>query len=125
MTFQTDNEGKINLGPLTNISRVSTSLNGPNGYSQNDYKIESNKEIVSLPESLNILEEEQIELPFACNSEFSEKTCSLVRYAQSTIGNSSNKVLSNYFTSINYSKQEGYQSGTISISGLERGYYLL
>lgn len=126
VSLNTDHEGKINLGLLIDITRVNASFNGPNGYSNHDYKIESNKERVSLPGALNILEDEQIELPFICSSEFSEQTCSLIRYADNTVTNQhSNRSLSNCFSKINYSHEDGYQYGKICISGLERGYYLL
>jgi hypothetical protein len=126
ITLVTDDEGKINLGALEDISHFTANFNGPNGSCVGNYTIDCHKEKVSLPGALNVLEDEDIELPFVCNKEFSSLTCSLIRYAEDTVTNPyNNRTLSNCFSQIKFSHEKGYQYGKITISGLERGYYQL
>ena len=82
-SFNTDHEGKIRLGPLKNISTVSPTFNGPNGTISDTYQISTFTESVSLPSSLNIVEDEEIVLPFISNYEFSEDSVCLIRYSRS------------------------------------------
>ena len=126
VTLTTDEEGKCTLGKLKDILSIHASFNGPNGVTNHFYNIDSLKEKVSLPGNLNILEDEEIEIPFICDHEFSETTCTLVRYAESTVTNPTyNRTLSDYFKKIKYADGDGHQYGKINISGLERGHYQL
>ena len=126
VTLTTDEEGKCTLGELKDILNINATFNGPNGVTSHFYEIDSLKEKVSLPGNLNILEDEEINLPFICGHEFSETTCSLIRYVESPITNpTNNRTLSNCFKKIKYTDGDGHQYGKINISELERGHYQL
>jgi hypothetical protein len=119
VTLNTDEDGKVNLGPLKDIRNVSTNFNGPNGTVSHYYTLQEFTENVCLPGNLNILEDESVSLPFISSQEFSKDTVELIRYS------SSHKVIENCFDKISFSHEEGYQYGKITISGLERGHYQL
>ena len=119
VSLSTDADGKVNLGSLTDINTVSTYFNGSNGDCYSTYTINNLTERVSLPDSLNILEDEEIQLPYVSNIEFSQNSVSLVRYS------SSYKVIENWFSKVSFAQDKGYQYGKITIAGLERGHYRL
>ena len=119
VSLVTDEEGKVNLGTLADISYLNTYFNGPNGACSSSHTITNTTEKVSMPDSLNILEDEEVQLPFISNKEFSPNTVWLVRF------NSSFKVIENCFDKISFNHEKGYQYGNITISGLERGKYTL
>ncbi|CAI2378280.1 unnamed protein product [Moneuplotes crassus] len=117
--LNTDKDGKIKLGPLKDITYVSTDFNGPNGSCSNSFNILNYSEKVVLPRTRNILVDERIDFPFICSRDFSEDTVTLVRKSRE------GRTIENCFNKISYSKKDGYQYGEISISGLERGHYEL
>ena len=119
VTLQTDDDGKIKLGPLTDILTLISNFTGPNGSCSGQFTINNLTEKVNIPDSLNILEDEEIELPFVWEKEFSSSTVALVRLS------SSGKVIEYLFEKIKFSHDKGYQYGKISINGLERGHYRL
>ena len=119
VSLTTDEEGKINLGSLEDISYLNTNFNGPNGACTSSHNISNIKERVSMPDSLNILEDEEIQLPYLSNTPFSQSSVWLVSFS------SSYKVIRNWFDKISFSHDKGYEYGRITISGLERGSYNL
>jgi hypothetical protein len=117
--LHTDDDGKIKLGPLSNITSINTNVRGPTGNTSSNFTLNDTTESVCLPYNLNILEDEEIQLPFICNHEFSQSTVNLVRYT------SSYKVIENCFNKIKFTHEKGYQYGKLNISGLQRGHYTL
>jgi len=67
---------------LHNIKELRTTFNGPNGIDSNIYKLNPFTEKVSLPQNLNIVEDEEIVLPFISNLEFSNSSVTLIRYSK-------------------------------------------
>ena len=117
--LNTDDDGKVKLGPLNDIVNVSANFRGPNGNCSANYVIRNTTETVVMPFTMNILEDEEVKLPYVCNHEFSQDTVTLVRYS------SSFRVIENCFKNISFSHDKGYQYGRINISGLQRGHYTL
>ena len=68
---------------------------------------------------MNILEDEEVQLPYISDHDFSQDSVSLVRFS------SSYKVIENCFSKLSFNKDKGYQYGKITVSGLERGHYRL
>ena len=64
VSLTTDDDGKFKLGPLNDISSVNTNFSGPNGNISETYNINTLSEQVCLPDKLNILEDEEVELPY-------------------------------------------------------------
>jgi ubiquitin len=60
-----------------------------------------------------------LQLPYISNKSFSPDTVSLIRYT------GSHKVIENCFGKLSFTHEKGYQYGEITISGLERGHYIL
>ena len=102
-SLSTDADGKVNLWSLTNINTVSTYFNGSNGDCYSTYTINNLTERVSLPDSLNIFKDEEIQLPYVSSIEFSQNSVSLVRYI------SSYKVIENWFSKVSFAQDKGYQ----------------
>jgi len=82
--------------------------------------VQNFSESVSLPNTINIIVDERIDLPFISNREFSQDTVSLIRYTSV-----SSRTIENCFDKISFEHEEGYQYGKITISGLRKGHYVL
>jgi hypothetical protein len=83
-------------------------------------KVNGLSEHVCLPNSIDILEDEEFQLPYISNKPFSQDTVSLIRYP-----GSSRIAIENCFNRLSFTHEKGYQYGEITICGLERGRYIL
>ena len=118
ITSVTDEEGKICLGALKNIVKLNINFQGSQGSSNSDWVLPPKVETVSYPSSINVLEDEAIEIPFP-SEKLSENTFSLIRY------NSQGKVIDNRYEHATLEVDDEFHTSILSIRDLEFGHYKL
>lgn len=116
-TAITDEEGKVNLGALENITRIDISLNQTNMLLyRSEWTLPQKSESVVYPSSLNILEDEVIEIPFP-GGKFNSNTFALTRY------NSQGNIIEELFDKASLEKDEEFGCYNVAIRDLEFGHY--
>lgn len=123
-TAITDKDGKVNLGALEDITRISVAIGGASGFigtnayfnGNSEWVIPQKAETVVYPGSINILEDEVIEIPFS-GSVFNSNTFSLTRY------NSQGKIIEELFDKASLEKDEDFGCYSVAIRDLEFGHY--
>ena len=73
---------------------------------------------MSYPNQINILEGEQVEIPFT-GTLFNQNTFGLVKYSDQA------SVIRNCFDKAVFSKKDGFENGVVVIKGLEDGNYTI
>ena len=114
----TDADGCIDLGPLTDIVQVSTNFNSAYGSCGRTWNIPYLKEMVDYPTSMDVLEDEPIEIPVPC-SELSHADLSLIKYSHD--GSS----IDNRYANFSMDMKSGHGFGNLILSSLDKGSYKL
>lgn len=114
----TDEEGKINIGQCHDIVKIATNFQGTTGYCSSEWKIPQKVETWTYPKSINVLEDEPIEIPFPATS-LTEDNFSLIRY------NSDGKVIENLFSKASFEEDKEFNTSQAVINDLQFGHYKL
>ena len=112
----TDEEGKVNIGQCIDIIKVSTNFQGTQGYWSSEWKLPQKVETCCYPSTINVLEDEPIEIPFPCTS-LTQDNFSLVRY------NSDGKVIENLYSKATFEEDKEFNTSLVVINDLQFGHY--
>ena len=120
ISLTTDENGWIMLGSLDGIKNVQSIIYSKSEALKNNWNLYSTDQQYTIPESIQILEDEEIEIPFlkAINqTKFSQDSFSLIRLT------SKDKYISNEFKKAKLVPGKDGSPSLISVSGLEQGFY--
>lgn len=118
----TDDEGIIDLGHLNGIKEVRSQIYLTTSPIYGNWQLTSSPQMNTFPEKIEILEDEEIELPFVTameGSKFSEDTFSFIRVTFN------NKHIENCFDKAKFNPEKNSILGIVKISNLEQGYYII
>ena len=116
----TDENGIIELGTLNGMSSISSYIYLSTNPIKGTWNISTRTQHYTFPEQIEMLENEEIELPFAIEtkeSKFSQDTFSLTKTSWN--GNS----IINWFNKAKFEAGKNGNPGIVKISGLGHGYY--
>lgn len=117
-SLYTDKEGKIDLGNLDNIYQVYSHFTSAYGDCSRTWNIPHYKEVIDYPSNLEILEDEDIELPIPTN-ELTVRDISFTKYSND------GSTIKDCFENCKLDVQPGYGFGNLHISNLPKGQYTL
>jgi hypothetical protein len=117
-TLFTDTEGKIELGPLEDIYEVSSNFTSAYGACSRSWNIPYLKEMIDYPESIEVLEDEPIEIPVPSDL-LSASEISLIKYSEN------GQTIQNMHNHMELDKKASHGFGTLLITDLEKGQYML
>jgi hypothetical protein len=117
-TSVTDEEGKICIGKCKDVIKISANFEGSQGYSNCEWTLPQKKETCAYPHSINVLEDESIEIPFP-SEELSNRSLLLLKH------NSQGKIIENRLKNAKVETDEEFGSRNLVISDLEFGHYTL
>jgi hypothetical protein len=101
---------------LENIIKLSVSFQGRYGYNSCEWSLPQKETTFSYPSSMNVLEDEVVEIPFP-SSKITDNNFSLLKC------NSQNKVIENLSKLASLSKDEEFDQYNLVIRDLELGRY--
>ena len=116
----TDENGIIELGNLNGVNLVTSCIYMSTNPIKGVWSISSRTQHYTFPEQIEILENEDIEFPFAIEmkeSKFSQDTFSLIKTSWN--GNA----IANFFDKAKFEAGMNGNPGIVKISKLEQGYY--
>lgn len=116
-TLYTDKDGKIDLGPLNEITQVTSNFVSAYGNCSRSWNIAYLSEQHEYPSSIEVLEEEPIEIPVPC-LKLDPSDLTLFKMCSSHAN-----TIESCYNNLTLNAKSGYGFGTLTISSLTKGYY--
>ena len=116
-SLSTNFEGKVDLGPLTEVAQIISSFPSEYGNCSRSWNIKQLEELHNYPNSIEVLEDEQIEIPVDW------KVLSPSNFSLYKVWAGSMNTIENWYDKLSLNWEDDQISGTLSINGLSKGVY--